>query len=81
MTDDLDMGAVKKNYDMKTIIGQILSAEIDLVLICHKGPDIEKAFNEILQSCSGCTNTKKKGDESLKRILGYKKRYVLKNKI
>jgi len=81
MTDDLDMGAVKKNYDIKTIIRQILSAEIDLILICHKGPDIEKAFNEILQRCSDCTDTRKRGDESLKRILGYKKKYILKNKI
>ena len=76
MTDDLDMGAVKKKYDIKTIIRQILSAEIDLVLICHKGPDIESAFNEILKRFNDCATTKKKGEKSLKRIMRYKKRYI-----
>jgi beta-N-acetylhexosaminidase len=75
MTDDLDMGAVKKKYDIKTIIRQILSAEIDLVLICHKGPDIEHAFREILES----KNTQEKAKASIHRILTYKKRYIWKN--
>ena len=41
MTDDLDMGAIIKHYDIKTAIRQILLADIDITLICHKGPNIE----------------------------------------
>lgn len=76
MTDDLDMGAIKKNYDIKTIIRQILSAEIDLILICHQGPDIENAFNEILRGYEKCLETKKNGEASVNRILEYKKKFV-----
>jgi beta-N-acetylhexosaminidase len=42
MTDDLDMGAIKPSHDIDTAIGQILMADVDIALICHKGPDIER---------------------------------------
>ena len=72
MTDDLDMGAIKKNYNIKTIIQQILSADIDIALICHKGPDIEEAFYEILNSLKDSQKIMAKGMESVERILKVK---------
>lgn len=77
MTDDLDMGAIKKHYDIKTVIRQILSAEIDIALICHQGPNIENAFEEILKSFSDASKIKEKGTESLKRIMKLKRKYLL----
>ena len=47
LTDDLDMGAITRHYDIQTAVHQILAADIDLTLICHKGPNIEIAFEEI----------------------------------
>ncbi|MBW2590174.1 MAG: beta-N-acetylhexosaminidase [Deltaproteobacteria bacterium] len=76
MTDDLDMGAVVKHYDIITAIGKILSAEIDIILICHKGPDIEKGFNEILRNITDSQEMKVKGEASLRRILKLKQRYL-----
>lgn len=76
MTDDLDMGAVVKHYDIITAIRKILSAEIDIVLICHKGPDIEKGFNEILRNITDSQEMKAKGEDSLRRILKLKQRYL-----
>ncbi len=76
MTDDLDMGAIKKKYDIKTIIQQILSADIDIALICHKGPDIEGAFYEILNSLKGSQKIMAKGMESVQRILKVKRQYI-----
>jgi beta-N-acetylhexosaminidase len=76
MTDDLDMGAVVKHYDIITAIRRILSAEIDIILICHKGPDIEKGFNEILRNITDSQEMKEKGEASLKRILKLKQRYL-----
>lgn len=76
MTDDLDMGAIKKNYNIKTIIQQILSADIDIALICHKGPDIEEAFYEILNSLKGSQKIMEKGMESVERILKVKQKYI-----
>jgi beta-N-acetylhexosaminidase len=76
MTDDLDMGAIKKHYDIKTVLRQILSADIDIALICHKGPDIENAFQEILKSLSDSDRIKEKGLQSLKRIMKLKTKYL-----
>jgi len=76
MTDDLDMGAIKKHYDIKTVLRQILSADIDIALICHKGPDIENAFDEILKSFSDSNRIKEKGSQALKRIMNLKRKYL-----
>lgn len=77
MTDDLDMGAIEKHYDLKTAIQQILSADIDMTLICHAGPNIENAFKEILDIQRRSQTMKDKGMKSLKRIMKLKSRYLL----
>ncbi|MBC2694949.1 MAG: beta-N-acetylhexosaminidase [Desulfobacteraceae bacterium] len=76
MTDDLDMGAIKSNCDIKTVIKQILSADIDIALICHKGPNIEIAYEEILKEFKESKNIKTKGKVSVKRILKTKEKYL-----
>ncbi|MGB6010623.1 MAG: beta-N-acetylhexosaminidase [Desulfobacterales bacterium] len=76
MTDDLDMGAIEKHYDLKTAIQQILSADIDMPLICHAGPNIENAFKEILDVQRRSQTMKAKGMKSLERIMRLKKRYI-----
>ena len=76
LTDDLDMGAIHKHYDIKTTIRQILLAGIDITLICHQGPNIEIAYQEILQKITDSEELKTKGIESVKRILELKERYI-----
>jgi beta-N-acetylhexosaminidase len=76
LTDDLDMGAIVKHYDIRTAIHRILAAEIDLALICHKGPNIEIAYSEILQKISQSDDFKTKGIESAGRIMKLKKAYL-----
>ena len=76
MTDDLDMGAIKKHYDIKTVLRQILSADIDIALICHKGPDIKNAFEEILDAQNRSQSIKAKGMKSLERIMNLKRKYL-----
>ena len=76
MTDDLDMGAISKHYDIKTAIGQILQAGIDITLICHKGPGIEMAHNEILRQLQSSPETRALGGESVKRIIALKQKYL-----
>ena len=77
MTDDLDMGAIEKHYDLNTAIRQILSADIDMTLICHAGPNIENAFKEILDVQRRSQTMKAKGVKSIERIMRLKKRYLL----
>jgi len=76
LTDDLDMGAIVKHYDIQTAIRRILAAEIDLALICHKGPNIEIAFKEILQGIMDSADLKAKGIEAVTRIMKLKKKYL-----
>ncbi len=76
MTDDLDMDAIHKHYDIKTVIKQILEAEIDIALICHKGPDIEHAFEHILASMTQDEDMRSRGLASVERILRIKKKYI-----
>jgi len=76
MTDDIDMGSIAGRYDIKTIIKRILLADIDLVLVCHKGPWIESAFNEILCSMEQFRSVVEDGRESVVRIMRQKERFL-----
>jgi beta-N-acetylhexosaminidase len=77
LTDDLDMGAIKKHYPIYDAVEQILKAEIDIVLICHKGPDIKTAFEEILRQADHSGIMAEKGEKAVERILGAKGRVKL----
>ncbi|MDM8544698.1 beta-N-acetylhexosaminidase [Desulfococcaceae bacterium HSG9] len=77
MTDDLDMGAIKKHYDITTVIRQIIKADIDIALICHKGPDIETAYNLILKALNTSTSAKYRGLVAVERIMKLKQTYLV----
>ncbi|MGD8242167.1 MAG: glycoside hydrolase family 3 N-terminal domain-containing protein [Desulfobacterales bacterium] len=76
ITDDLDMGAIKRHFDIPTVIGQIMAAEIDIALICHKGPDIEAAHKEMLARINADPAQREKTREAVARILALKKRFL-----
>ena len=76
MTDDLDMGAIRKHFDLPTAIGQILAADIDLTLICHKGPAIETAHAEMIARVESSIDLKNRTIESVNRVLRFKKKYL-----
>lgn len=76
ITDDLDMGAIKKNYNITTVIHQILAADVDIALLCHKGPDIEKAYKLILNSIRSNDELKSGCLVSVDRILALKQNYI-----
>lgn len=76
LTDDLDMGAITRHYDIQTAIHQILAADIDLALICHKGPNIEIAFEKILKEITDFPEIKTRGIESAERIMRAKRKYI-----
>ena len=76
MTDDLDMGAIKPGYDIDTAIERVLLSDVDIALICHKGPDIEAAWQTIHRAITGNDDLKDKGTQSFRRILELKKIYL-----
>jgi beta-N-acetylhexosaminidase len=74
MTDDLDMKAIKQ--EISTCIAQILRADIDLALICHSGPDIERAVIEIEEQMRRDERLFKMAGESIERITCLKERFL-----
>ncbi len=76
MTDDLDMGAIQKHYPIDSAIAQIIAAQVDIALICHKGPAIQTAFDQLQQYYRNAH-----GDETarkpIERILKLKQAYRL----
>ncbi|MFH2091231.1 MAG: glycoside hydrolase family 3 N-terminal domain-containing protein [Pseudomonadota bacterium] len=74
MTDDLDMKAI--GHDMKTCVRQILLSQIDMALICHAGPNIEIAADEINCLLSDEPLLYEMGKVSVERILRFKKQYL-----
>lgn len=77
ITDDLDMGAVINHFDINTAIDRIMAADIDLTLICHKGPALGQAFTRILAWLEQETEHKLQGLKSVERILGFKTQYLM----
>lgn len=73
-TDDLDMKAIK--MDIRTCIQKILEAGIDISLICHTGPNIQKARDHILYLLKNDEALFRSGQRSLQRILSVKKKYL-----
>ncbi len=72
MTDDLDMGAITRHYALETAVDQALSSEIDQLLICHKGPAIEAAFDQIQKRIRDDASLDALCDQSVQRILAAK---------
>jgi len=74
MTDDLDMKAIQK--DIETCIGRILVSGIDMALICHQGPNIDKAYDEIRRLLREDKSLSALGKKSVERILRAKQKYL-----
>ena len=76
MTDDLDMGAIQNHYSIQTASAQILAADIDIALICHRSPKIETAFHEIVTDLKSSGERMERGLRAVKRIMDLKQRYL-----
>jgi len=76
MTDDLDMGAIKKHHDVQTSLQQILAADIDIALICHRSPDMEMAVETIRSFQSISPMNQQACQRSIRRILDLKETYL-----
>ena len=74
MTDDLDMKAI--HWDIGTSIRQVMEAEVDMALICHKGPDIETAWHTLKDAASGDERLREKGIKSFGRIAALKREFI-----
>jgi beta-N-acetylhexosaminidase len=76
ITDDLDMGAIKQHFEMPAVIDQIMAAEIDIALICHKGPDIRTAFEAMHAGIRTDGRRRTQSIRAVGRIMALKKRFL-----
>jgi beta-N-acetylhexosaminidase len=76
MTDDLDMGAIFGHYDIDTVMARILLADVDLALICHKGPGIQRGFDTLKKHIGTSEKTREQARNSARRILSLKKKFL-----
>jgi beta-N-acetylhexosaminidase len=67
MTDDLDMGAILNGYGLQDTIGLAIDAGNDLVMICHRIPEIENV-RKILE-----TLPREQTDRALASVAKFKK--------
>ena len=74
MTDDLDMKAIES--DMATCIKQVLLCCIDQVLVCHRGPAIDEAYQEILRLRKENDTLLENACASVGRVLSAKATYL-----
>jgi beta-N-acetylhexosaminidase len=76
ISDDLDMGAIRKHYDMPTVIQRILVSEIDIALICHRSQAMEDAFDAVMAFQKASPVNREVCGRSLERIKRAKERYL-----
>ncbi|MCM1115855.1 MAG: glycoside hydrolase family 3 protein [Clostridium sp.] len=74
ITDSLSMGAITKNYTSANAAVKAFSAGADILLMPN---DYQKAFDGIIKAIDNKTISKKRLDESVKRILKLKDKYGL----
>ena len=73
LTDDLDMGAIVRHFDIRTVVRQIVAAEVDIALICHKGPRIAEGWEEMRAQTRRFPDLAR---ASVERILALKEAYL-----
>ena len=76
MTDDLDMGAIRNHFDIRTCTERILAADIDMALICHRSPDMETVYEIIYNRLKHSEDLRRRGEVSADRILTLKQKYL-----
>jgi beta-N-acetylhexosaminidase len=76
MTDDLDMGAIVRHYDIETVIRRIAEADIDLAMVCHRGPARQIAADTFLNLIQSQESARQDAMRSVARVLRLKRRYL-----
>lgn len=76
MTDDMDMGAIEKHYDIDTIVERVLLAGIDMMLICHRTHHIESAFETACRALGDSEQMRSDALTAANRIYQQKRAYL-----
>jgi len=75
ITDDLDMGAVDKHFDIETAVRQIMRADIDVALICHDQNKMQRAYEALTRVVTDSSEAGRRARKSMGRLLNLKRQY------
>jgi beta-N-acetylhexosaminidase len=75
ITDDLEMGAIMRNYGIGEACKMAVLAGNDLLAICAEPANIRTGFGAVLRAVESGEISEARLDESLKRIARLKERY------
>jgi len=76
LTDDLDMGAIVRHYDIQTVIQRVFAADIDLAMVCHKGPARQIAADTFLDIIRSGESARLSAEKAVRRVLRLKQQYL-----
>lgn len=68
LTDDLEMGAIEKNYGIGEACKMAIKAGVDILCICADSEKMRVGFNAVLKAFENGEISENRIDESLKRI-------------
>jgi beta-N-acetylhexosaminidase len=78
VTDDLEMGAIGRHFEIEEAVYQAFSARADILLICHDPEKIERAYRYLLRQFKAGRLPEGQLKESVERILLLKMKYLQK---
>ncbi len=73
ITDDLEMGAILKNYGIGSASKMALGAGVDMLAVCNDPGRIREAFDAVVSAVRTGEISEARIDESVKRIASLKK--------
>ncbi len=77
ISDDMDMGAIQKHYNMGEAAVRAVLAGTDIVSVCHSYERQKQAYEAILKAVEDGTIPPERIDESVRRIIRLKLKYGL----
>jgi len=78
-TDDMTMGAIIKNYDIEKAAIKSINTGCDIILVCHGYQNQKKVIDALIKAAQDRIISEERIDESVYRILDFKKRYQISN--
>ncbi len=76
MTDDLKMGAITKNFTLEQVTMMTVQADVDILLVASQRDMHQKVFDILLDAVKSDKISKRRIDQSVRRILQLKRRYL-----
>ncbi len=76
MTDDMDMGAIAKQFPIEIAVEKSQEAGVDMVLVCHPGPNIGITHNIIKNGLDSNASLRKLCKDSVQRIMDAKESFA-----